>query len=140
MSIRHFRRAAKQARGLSRKPGRRRVEISCMMQSESSGLLLSRFTRVFARLIYYNTCIAGFQPVFCFYRNVALKTEEKSDAENKDLHRSGGCRRNPFKDNALDYESLGRIIDWQIENKTDAIVIAGTTGEGSTLTDEEHRE
>ncbi|NLZ36596.1 MAG: 4-hydroxy-tetrahydrodipicolinate synthase [Clostridiales bacterium] len=46
----------------------------------------------------------------------------------------------PFKDNALDYESLGRIIDWQIENKTDAIVIAGTTGEGSTLTDEEHRE
>ncbi|MGI6743533.1 MAG: 4-hydroxy-tetrahydrodipicolinate synthase [Eubacteriales bacterium] len=46
----------------------------------------------------------------------------------------------PFKDNALDYESLGRIIDWQIENKTDAIIVAGTTGEGSTLTDEEHKE
>ena len=46
----------------------------------------------------------------------------------------------PFKDNAIDYEALGRIIDWQIENKTDAIVVAGTTGEGSTLTDEEHKE
>lgn len=46
----------------------------------------------------------------------------------------------PFKDGAIDYEALGRIIDWQIENKTDAIVVAGTTGEGSTLTDEEHKE
>ena len=44
----------------------------------------------------------------------------------------------PFKDGASDYEALGRIIDWQIENKTDAIVVAGTTGEGSTLTDEEN--
>lgn len=46
----------------------------------------------------------------------------------------------PFKDGAIDFEALGRIIDWQIENKTDAIVVAGTTGEGSTLTDEEHKE
>ena len=46
----------------------------------------------------------------------------------------------PFKDNKIDYDSLGRIIDYQIENKTDAIVICGTTGEASTLTDEEHVE
>ena len=45
----------------------------------------------------------------------------------------------PFRDNQLDFDSLGRIIDWQIESKTDAIVIAGTTGEGSTLSDEEHK-
>ena len=45
----------------------------------------------------------------------------------------------PFRDNLPDHESLGKIIDWQIENKTDAIVIAGTTGEGSTLSDEEHK-
>ena len=44
----------------------------------------------------------------------------------------------PFKDNKIDYDSLGKIIDFQIENGTDAIVICGTTGEASTLTDDEH--
>ena len=34
---------------------------------------------------------------------------------------------------------LGKLIDWQIEQGTDAIVAVGTTGEASTLTDEEHR-
>jgi len=43
-------------------------------------------------------------------------------------------------DGAVDYESFGRLIDWQIENGIDALVIAGTTGEGSTLSDAEHRE
>lgn len=46
----------------------------------------------------------------------------------------------PFKDGKIDYDSLGKIIDFQIENKTDAIVICGTTGEASTLTDDEHVE
>ena len=46
----------------------------------------------------------------------------------------------PFKNNAIDYDALGKMIDFQINNKTDAIVICGTTGEASTLTDEEHRE
>ncbi len=45
----------------------------------------------------------------------------------------------PFKDNAVDYEQFGRLIDWQIEQGINAIVVAGTTGEGSTLTDEEHK-
>ncbi len=44
----------------------------------------------------------------------------------------------PFKNNKIDYDSLGKIIDFQIENQTDAIVICGTTGEASTLTDDEH--
>ncbi len=44
----------------------------------------------------------------------------------------------PFKDGKIDYEQFHRLIDWQIENKTDALLIAGTTGETSTLTDEEH--
>ena len=43
-------------------------------------------------------------------------------------------------DGSVDYEAFGRLIDWQIECGIDALVIAGTTGEGSTLTDEEHRE
>ena len=46
----------------------------------------------------------------------------------------------PFKDNEVDYEQFGRLIDWQIAEGIDAIVACGTTGEGSTLTDEEHRE
>ncbi len=41
---------------------------------------------------------------------------------------------------AVDYESFGRLIDWQIAEGINALVIAGTSGEGSTLTDEEHRE
>ena len=47
----------------------------------------------------------------------------------------------PMKaDKTVDYEAFGRLIEWQIEQGIDAIVAAGTTGEGSTLTDEEHRE
>ncbi len=46
----------------------------------------------------------------------------------------------PLNENGVDYESYGRLIDWQIEQGIDAIVAAGTTGEGSTLTDAEHRE
>lgn len=40
---------------------------------------------------------------------------------------------------AVDYESFGRLIDWQIAEGIDALVVAGTSGEGSTLTDAEHR-
>lgn len=45
----------------------------------------------------------------------------------------------PFKDGKIDYESFGRLIEWQIAEGIDGIVVAGTTGEGSTLTDEEHK-
>ena len=46
----------------------------------------------------------------------------------------------PFKDNnEIDYEELNRLIDFNIENGTNAIVITGTTGESSTLSDEEHK-
>lgn len=46
----------------------------------------------------------------------------------------------PLNGSGVDYEAFGRLIDWQIESGIDALVIAGTTGEASTLTDEEHRE
>ncbi len=41
-------------------------------------------------------------------------------------------------DLSVNYEKLGELIEFHIENETDAIVAVGTTGEGSTLTDEEH--
>ena len=41
-------------------------------------------------------------------------------------------------DGTVNFNELGRIIDHQIENGTDAIIICGTTGESATLTHEEH--
>ena len=46
----------------------------------------------------------------------------------------------PLTESGIDYEAFGKLIDWQIEEGINGLVICGTTGEGSTLTDEEHRE
>ncbi|MBQ7712840.1 MAG: 4-hydroxy-tetrahydrodipicolinate synthase [Clostridia bacterium] len=46
----------------------------------------------------------------------------------------------PMKNGEVDFDALGRLVDYQIENGIDALVAAGTTGESSTLTDEEHVE
>lgn len=43
-------------------------------------------------------------------------------------------------DGSINYKRLGELIDEQIANHTDAIVVAGTTGEASTMTDDEHVE
>ncbi|MCD8010398.1 MAG: 4-hydroxy-tetrahydrodipicolinate synthase [Lachnospiraceae bacterium] len=46
----------------------------------------------------------------------------------------------PFhEDGSVNYEKLGELIDFQIEHKTDAIIICGTTGESATLTMDEHK-
>ena len=45
----------------------------------------------------------------------------------------------PFSaDGSVNYDEFARLIDFQIENGTDALVIAGTTGESSTLSEQEH--
>ena len=46
----------------------------------------------------------------------------------------------PFTEEGIDWDALGRLIDFQLEKGIDALVAAGTTGEGSTLTDREHEE
>ena len=46
----------------------------------------------------------------------------------------------PMTAAGVDYEQFGRLIDWQIAEGIDAIVVAGTTGEASTLSDDEHKE
>ena len=46
----------------------------------------------------------------------------------------------PFNENGVDYEKFAKLIEWQIEEGIDSLIVGGTTGEGSTLTDEEHRE
>ena len=46
----------------------------------------------------------------------------------------------PLNAEGIDYENFGKLIDWQIEEGIDSLVICGTTGEGSTLSDQEHRD
>jgi len=51
---------------------------------------------------------------------------------------SGVALATPFdKNNNIDYEVYGRLVDFHLKNKTDAFIINGTTGESPTLTDEE---
>ncbi len=45
----------------------------------------------------------------------------------------------PLDENGVNFEKLGELIEWQINEGVDAIVACGTTGESSTLTDEEHK-
>ena len=46
----------------------------------------------------------------------------------------------PMTEQGVDFQKLEELVEWQIEEGIDALVAAGTTGEGSTLTDEEHKE
>lgn len=46
----------------------------------------------------------------------------------------------PLTRDGVDYKKFGELIEWQINEGVDAIVAVGTTGEGSTLSDAEHKE
>ena len=46
----------------------------------------------------------------------------------------------PINENGVDYAALKKLVNWQIEEGINALVICGTTGENSTLTDAEHRQ
>lgn len=46
----------------------------------------------------------------------------------------------PLNENGINYAAYDKLIEFQLQNSTDAIVVAGTTGEASTLTDDEHVE
>ncbi|MBO5364538.1 MAG: 4-hydroxy-tetrahydrodipicolinate synthase [Clostridia bacterium] len=45
----------------------------------------------------------------------------------------------PFTENGVDYPKLAELVEYHIANKTDAIVVCGTTGEPSTMPDPEHK-
>ena len=54
---------------------------------------------------------------------------------------SGVAIVTPFKaDGSVDFDAYKKLIDFQIENGTDCIISCGTTGEASTLKDDEHIE
>lgn len=52
---------------------------------------------------------------------------------------SGVALITPFKDNQVNYEVLAQLIEWHIQEKTDAIIVFGTTGESATLSKEEKK-
>ena len=46
----------------------------------------------------------------------------------------------PLTPDGIDYNAFARLLDWQCDEGIDALVVCGTTGESSTLTDDEHRQ
>ncbi len=52
---------------------------------------------------------------------------------------SGVAIVTPFTNEGTDYKKLSELIEYQIKEGTDAIIICGTTGEASTMYDEEHK-
>ena len=52
---------------------------------------------------------------------------------------SGVALVTPFKNGEVHYEKLRELLEWHIANQTDAIIICGTTGEASTMTDAERK-
>lgn len=53
---------------------------------------------------------------------------------------SGVAIVTPFNETGVDFEKLGELIEWHISNNTDAIIVCGTTGEASTMTEGEKKE
>ncbi|MBU3175505.1 4-hydroxy-tetrahydrodipicolinate synthase [Clostridium estertheticum] len=53
---------------------------------------------------------------------------------------SGVALITPFNERGVDFKKLEELIEWQITSKTDAIVVCGTTGEASTMTEQEKKE
>lgn len=53
---------------------------------------------------------------------------------------SGVAIVTPFNDEGVDFKKLEELIEWHIQEKTDAIIICGTTGEASTMSEQERKE
>lgn len=53
---------------------------------------------------------------------------------------SGVAIVTPFKNNKVNFEKLEELINWHIENSTDAIIVCGTTGESATMSKDEKKE
>lgn len=52
---------------------------------------------------------------------------------------SGVAIITPFNENGIDYEKLRELLEWHIKESTDAIIICGTTGEATTMTEQEKK-
>ena len=52
---------------------------------------------------------------------------------------SGVAIVTPFNNKGINFEKLGELLDWHVASDTDAIIICGTTGEASTMSDDEKK-
>jgi 4-hydroxy-tetrahydrodipicolinate synthase len=53
---------------------------------------------------------------------------------------SGVAIVTPFNESGVDFEKLRELLEWHIANSTDAIIVCGTTGEASTMSESERKE
>lgn len=53
---------------------------------------------------------------------------------------SGVALVTPFNKDGVDFKKLKELLEWHVENNTDAIIICGTTGEASTMTEKERKD
>ena len=53
---------------------------------------------------------------------------------------SGVAIITPFNENGTDFEKLRELLEWHIKESTDAIIICGTTGEATTMTEQEKKD
>lgn len=53
---------------------------------------------------------------------------------------SGVAIVTPFTETGVNFDKLAELVEYHIENKTDCIIVCGTTGEASTMPDSEHKE
>lgn len=52
---------------------------------------------------------------------------------------SGVAIITPFTEAGVDFDKLSELIEWHIKSKTDAIIVCGTTGEATTMTETEKK-
>lgn len=81
-------------------------------------------------LIFWDSCYAAI--FFNFFGGILMKNTVFTGAATAIV--------TPMTKDGVDYATFEKLIEWQIAEGIDAIVAAGTTGEGPTLSDKEHRE
>ena len=77
---------------------------------------------------------------FCGQSNLKQKGNTNMNEKKTVFKGAASALVTPLNENGVDYPALEKLIEWQIEKGINALVICGTTGEASTLTDDEHRE
>ena len=53
---------------------------------------------------------------------------------------SGVAIITPFNENGIDFEKFRELLEWHIKESTDAIIVCGTTGEATTMTEKEKKD
>lgn len=99
---------------------------------------ISIFIFIHRNIIFLKIAAAGSYLFVC--PEIILYMEDTMKLINPIFTGAATALITPLTPAGVDYENFEKLINWQISLGIDALVICGTTGEGSTLSDEEHRE